>query len=1102
MAAMPDTSIMASGKWTKMRVEADGVYQLTYDQLSEMGYDNPEAVKVYGYSPTLLLSHSSSIIPGDLAAIHTLNVPEQKKILFYLSDNYDCSPEIWRTNPAAKNVTDHQRHASSKGATYFLSDVDNSQESIATIEAPTEFGSDVLTSHTAVIIHENDDILFSQGGTWYIEDAQITQSSSVTHEFTVDHVASGNASLYYSALTASTLMVSSNYVYTEFSEGITAQASQGHSPTIISGKNVYEVSLRSQQLTLPQTVESKTHSVTFYLPKSASMSKPCAIDFFALMYDRSNNVGVRPQTLMYFRNWNATNATFELTGLSSNDWKVWNVTNPLEIKNVELTEEGNKFYGSLPNAATYHPNEIIAFNTAANQPSPEILGTVANQNLHSLEVPDMLIVTSNPLLQSAQEIARLHTNLQGISVAVCDQMQIFNEYGSGNISPEAVRRFVSHLAERQPGKLKGVLMLGPGTPHNRERISETSPYVVTAECEDYTQSKALTTSYCADLFFVATGELNSTNTIWADRHPMLQVFQNPINIGVGRLPFTNTADISDYYTKVERYLTDLPTYPSVGNALFASDLSTTSDKQRTHLGDSEGMIAALNPQIAGKTLTITRCASNIFSKENNTILKKVHTQALARGVQFYAFFGHGSATQISGTTKVTDYLFDMNLARQSSYPGKAPFMFLASCHVASFDLYEQTLAGALTSNPNGGAMTVISAGREVYPEHNQNLGIEVAKAFEAASDRTPIGKIWTGAATSYISKNTDKKSGIANTLDYNMIGDPMLPVYRPTHNVVVDPIANNMLSNTTTTTISGYVADLNGNLDSKFNGNIVLTFYNPIRTYTTVGDCPIELQSVTTDQDVIGQTIAKVTNGRFNISAKAPYTSANGTHRIQFFAVSSDATERGLGYVDGITIAASEAGNLPEADPISITSLTAKVSNGQTNHKYKAHINATISAPAGLAHSTSIISPIRMRIDDVAITDAGHLVRLTDLGQYELDFTSEQLGFGNHSATLAALDANGNWDERTVNFMIDNTPSALISAAVENGEVNFELRTEIGQTSNRLVVERLNGDVVTERTFTGATQTVELEPGVYRAFIQVRSNSALAATPRIQFVVD
>lgn len=94
---MPATSVMSEGNWTKIRVMSDGVYQLTYDELEKLGYADPAAVKVFGYSPSLLISCSFDVIPGDLIPVHTVNVPQHQKIVFYLSDNYDFNPEIWRT---------------------------------------------------------------------------------------------------------------------------------------------------------------------------------------------------------------------------------------------------------------------------------------------------------------------------------------------------------------------------------------------------------------------------------------------------------------------------------------------------------------------------------------------------------------------------------------------------------------------------------------------------------------------------------------------------------------------------------------------------------------------------------------------------------------------------------------------------------------------------------------------------------------------------------------------------------------------------------------------------------------------------------------------
>lgn len=1107
-AAIPDTSLMATGKWTKIRVKADAVYQMTYDELAELGYDNPEKVKVYGYTPTLLLTHSTDKIPGDLTPIHTVNVPSQKKIFFYLADNYNSSPEIWRTSGLASSyVNDHLLHAHSEGATYFLSDVETAAATTKKQSAPSKYAPETsFTSHKAVYYHENDELLMGRGGAWYIENPTVTTSNGITHEFTVSHLAASSASLFYAAALAPSNTNKDNFMKAEFSEGITAEPSIGFTPQILGDKYEYNPSLRYQELSLPLTVEPTTHSITFKINDGGLQKKACALDYFALIYERSNDLSVRPQTMMYYTNWTSGDKkVFELSGINAEDWMVWNVTDPMSIKIVQLTQNGDKFYGSLSTATKQKPNEVIAFNTADEQPSPEIIGSVDNQNLHAMSVPDMLIVTSTPLLGSAEYVASFHRRLQGLEVAVVDQQKIFNEYGSGNTSPEAVRRFIGHLSSREPEKLKGVLMLGPGTTDNRGRVGGNNTYVVTAQCEDYTQANNVTTNYCADVFFVTSGD-PYTVAPWNGRHSSLQIFANQSTIGIGRLPFDSQAKINDYYRKVETYLTQLPTSPSIGNALFASDFSTAFET-RTHLGDSEEMIAALNPENVGNSLTITRCASNLLSNKDNTILKTIHQHTLARGVQLYSYFGHGSVSGISGSTATVDMLLDMKTAASSNYPGKAPFMFLASCDVAAFDQYSQTLAGALVANPNGGAMTVISSGREVYPERNVALGCSFAKTFESSTNNMPIGQVWTSAVSQFMQENETSKLNIANTLDYNLIGDPMLPVYRSTHNIAIDPIEGNSLSTVAAKSITGSIKNLDGTTATDFNGTVLLTFYDPKRTLTNVindnkTENPPYLRTVEIDQDVIGQVTAEVKNGVFEVITKAPVSSNSGDHRIQAYAYSTDATERGLGSISGIAFNSEAGQDVPEAAPISISGFNADIITGTTDHKFKVVLTASIDAPAGLANKTPVISPLRLWIDNSTMTDAGHLVHSNGHGSFTLEYATKQLDFGRHTATLHVLDAAGNWAEESINFMIDNTPSASISAAVADGEVNFEVASEVSSPTHRLVVERLNGDIALDETFTGSNHAVTLAAGAYRAYVQVRSGSAATATEKIQFVVD
>lgn len=41
-------SKLAKGKWVKINIPESGVYEITYDELREMGFDNPSKVRVYG----------------------------------------------------------------------------------------------------------------------------------------------------------------------------------------------------------------------------------------------------------------------------------------------------------------------------------------------------------------------------------------------------------------------------------------------------------------------------------------------------------------------------------------------------------------------------------------------------------------------------------------------------------------------------------------------------------------------------------------------------------------------------------------------------------------------------------------------------------------------------------------------------------------------------------------------------------------------------------------------------------------------------------------------------------------------------------------------
>ncbi len=60
---------------------------------------------------------------------------------------------------------------------------------------------------------------------------------------------------------------------------------------------------------------------------------------------------------------------------------------------------------------------------------------VPAQNLHAMQTPDMVIVTTPLFADCAKELAEIHISRQGLDVAVIMQEDIFNEFSSGNNHP-------------------------------------------------------------------------------------------------------------------------------------------------------------------------------------------------------------------------------------------------------------------------------------------------------------------------------------------------------------------------------------------------------------------------------------------------------------------------------------------------------------------------------------------------------------------------------------------------------------------------------------------------------------------------------------------
>lgn len=1094
----PGKSAMASGHWVKIRVYDDAIYQLTYNELRNLGFESPERVNVFGYNPTLLLTHDDSKIPADVSLIHTMHCSEYGKLLFFGKGDTDYAPELWNESPT-DSYFQHSRHTYSNGATYFLSDVDVTQTELSVIDAPESVSESILTEHTALVYHEDDSTNPVEGGIWFGGTTLSTVRPSETIEFEVART-TGNATMVYGSLLSPENKSNFNYLLAEYSDGITSEAAKGLSANALDGHQVFRNALNFQHLNIPVAEDARKYSVTFKLhPQAANMTGHYMLDFFGLLYKRSNNLSGMNQAMMYFENSDAAKC-FALTGIEEGDWHVWDVNMPLQPVVYGMLTEDKQAYGQLAKASKTSPNQVIAFNSSATQPTPEIVGIIDNQNLHALQVPDMVIVTSKLYRQSAEKIAALHNRLQGLDVAVIDQQDIFNEYSSGNISPEGVRRFLSHLYSKAPEKLKGLLLLGPGTYNSAKMINDNMPYVINAEAEAYILCSAVTKAFASDTFFGRFGNRITTGN-WLSRGSQMQICAGDINIAVGRVPFMSANEIDSYYAKVEEYLTNIVSYPATGNIILASDYSSSSEEH--HLSNAEALVPHFGDK-ANTTITINRAGYNL--SPGKMPLSIVNTN-LKRGASLFAYFGHGNPMNIAGSDKDRSYLMNLQSAEKLSNIGKYPIFFIGSCNVAPYNRNHKNLTNALLATRYGGPIAVIASGREVFQKQNQLLGEYLVNELMNARNGEWMGRIWCNAQQATVQIPQSTRDNIVNHLTYNYFGDPAIPYYGETHYVTLETPTGNLLTMNSSATISGSVINDVGAIDADFNGFVKLTVYEVPEVKTNIlgsnGGSNLYYEQVTCDQEVIGQFDGEVRNGKFDVTFIVPATVKSGVHRIQAYAYSNDGKYRGLGCLSDVSFN-DNADDIskPAKDATVIRSFAVRGGEGIIAGD-EAVLVAEVYMPSGMATANSLKSAVTLTVDGNVSTHLENSTRIQEKDVYVVEYALRNLSFGKHSASLSILDGNGDWCDASLDFIIDNSPAATLSASVDEDGVNFEIATSIGSDASKLLlVERLNGEMAVSKPMTDRSETISLPAGAYRAYVQLSGKNVVTSTPKIEIIVE
>lgn len=146
-------SLLATGKWAKIRVSSSGVYQLTEATVRQAGFSNINKVKIYGYGGNL---QNEALYANDLARTDDLKEVPQcvvgGKHLFYAK-----GPVSWTSNSS----TVRRRNPYSDYGYYFIT---QSDEEPATVDSATFVSSFYPSPDDYHSLYEVDGYSWYNGG--------------------------------------------------------------------------------------------------------------------------------------------------------------------------------------------------------------------------------------------------------------------------------------------------------------------------------------------------------------------------------------------------------------------------------------------------------------------------------------------------------------------------------------------------------------------------------------------------------------------------------------------------------------------------------------------------------------------------------------------------------------------------------------------------------------------------------------------------------------------------------------------------------------------------------------------------------------------------
>lgn len=1009
----PSSSVLASGKWVKIRIDDDGLYRISRSTLRSWGFSDPAKVRVYGTGGARMQDAlTEDNVHPDLPLLQSA-LTDDGSVIFY-----GRGPGSWNEYNTLGRYA-YELNVYSSAAYYYLTETESVQAReipMAAAGAAPASDTELATSFFERLHHETETSSPGEAGALLVgEDFRYTPSRNIDFDLPAPwETADNNLWLQCSFITHytsgyGTLAISAN--------GNPSEIRTVNLPS--SGTSGYTHGTE----TLFSTSMTLSGESSRRIRIGLSLTNNGSTDLAALNYLSINYLRKLTLPESGYLAFASSRRCGRLTGIGADRLTLWDVTDPQNILAVPAADSSDASALAW-NSTTGRRREFVAFRPDASLPTPRLVGQVTNQNLHAQESPDMVIIAPHAFISEAQRLVDFHASTSdSLRVTVADIDEIYAEFSGGHQDPGGIRSYLKMLYDRgregDGRPLRYALILGRMTVDNRHLLPGNAnsltipgwcPWPVRASLSD-------NEGYFTDDYYAMLDDGAGAN-----------MRTDKLRIAVGRMPVLDVSELRDVITKEIEYGLGARHTAWKHRMMFLAD----DGDGGIHLSQSEKMLEGFQ-NVENIPYVVRKVYLESYAREGGQFpgARAAMFRNLDEGVVWWNFIGHASATgwTADGQLNYTDL--------NQLYLRHLPFIYAATCNFLRLDAGMISGAELLYKERYGGCIGVISATRPVYIADNGPLSAAVGRAAGLRDERgrllTP-GEIYRRGKND-IRNSKDEPAPDANRLRYVFVGDPALRLAVPDIIVRIDSIGGKpvdpdnppAIAALSRTEIAGSIVNPDGSERSDFNGIVTIDIMDAERTLTTTplgaDDKPINFEDLG-ERVYTGST--EVKDGRFTLSAAMP-AELEQNYRpaaLGAFAYSSEHNDEAAGlfrdfYLYGYDETVPDDTEAPSIDEMFLNHSTFR--SGDTVNDSPMLI-AAISDNVGINVSTAGVGhQITATLDGTrTFSDlASYFTPSTDGSPSGvINYPFENLTEGLHTLSLRIWDTFGNSARKDIDFFV------------------------------------------------------------------------------------